>query len=213
MNTITDRIRKFEISAVVLTVAGKFIFADYLNWKLPYDTIAILSWTLYVVKRKKQIPGIAKYWGFRTDNIKKVTMIILPYGVSMAILCFVVGIYRDTINITWHIIPILILYPIWGTVQQFLLMSLTSGNLNDLSNSNLNKGLVVLVSAVLFGIIHYPYTWLMIGTFVLAIFYGFVYLKEKNLYVLGVFHGWLGAILFYTVVGRDPFNELIGKVF
>jgi len=46
----------------------------------------------------------------------------------------------------------------------------------------------------------------MIPTFVLALVYG--YLKERNIYVLGFFHGWLGAICFYTIVDRDPFVEI-----
>ena len=48
----------------------------------------------------------------------------------------------------------------------------------------------------------------MIGTFVLALLYSAVYLRERNLYALGLFHGWLGALFYYTVVGRDPFMEV-----
>jgi len=48
----------------------------------------------------------------------------------------------------------------------------------------------------------------MIPTFVLALVYGYLFLKERNIYVLGFFHGWLGAICFYTIVDRDPFVEI-----
>ena len=50
----------------------------------------------------------------------------------------------------------------------------------------------------------------MIGTFLLALFYGMVYLKTRNVWVMGILHGWLGALFFYTVVGRDPFAEVFG---
>jgi uncharacterized protein len=53
----------------------------------------------------------------------------------------------------------------------------------------------------------------MLGTFILALLYGYIYLRSRNLYVLGLFHGWLGALFFYTVVGRDPFAEVFGKLF
>jgi membrane protease YdiL (CAAX protease family) len=213
VNSISNKTRVLEISAVVLTAAGKFIFMDYLNWRLPFVVIAITCWVLYVIKRNKEIPGITKYWGFRTDNINKVLKTVLLFGILTLVACITAGIYLGTINITWHIIPILVLYPIWGTIQQFLLIALTSGNLSDLKNSNLNKIFIVFISAILFGLIHYPYIWLMIGTFVLAIFYGFIYMKERNLYVLGVFHGWLGAIFYYTVVDRDPFLETFGRLY
>jgi membrane protease YdiL (CAAX protease family) len=51
----------------------------------------------------------------------------------------------------------------------------------------------------------------VIGNFILALFYGYVYLKVRNIWVLGLFHGWLGALFFYTVVNRDPFIEVFGK--
>lgn len=65
---------------------------------------------------------------------------------------------------------------------------------------------------MLFGGVHYPSGWLMLGTFVLALFYGWIYLRERNVYVLGIFHGWLGGLFYYTVLDRDPFLETFGKL-
>jgi len=186
---------------------------DYLNWRFPFVAAAILCWVSYIIYRDRKQPGITKYWGFRTDNFKTVLKKVLPFGLLAVITFFGVGFYKGTLNISWHIIPILILYPTWGTIQQFLLIALTAGNLQDLKGQNLNKGIIILFSALLFGIIHYPYVWLMIATFILAIFYGWIYLKERNLYVLGLFHGWLGGIFYYTVLERDPFLEMFGRYF
>jgi len=210
---ISNKRRILEIMAVILTAMGKFIFMDYLNWRFPFVAIAIISWITYIIYRSKKEPAILKYWGFRTDNFKSVLKRVLPFGILTVISFIGVGFYQSTINITWHIIPILILYPLWGTIQQFLLIALTAGNLQDLKGQKLSKGTIILLSALLFGFIHYPYTWLMIATFILAIFYGWIYLKERNLYVLGLFHGWLGGIFYYTVLERDPFLEMFGKLF
>jgi len=211
--SISNKRRILEISAVILTAIGKFIFMDYLNWRFPFVAIAIISWITYIIYRSKKQPTILKYWGFRTDNFKTVLKKVLPFGL-LAVMSFIgVGFYQSTINITWHIIPILILYPLWGTIQQFLLIALTAGNLQDVKGQKLNKGIIIFLSALLFGLIHYPYSWLMIATFILAIFYGWIYLKERNLYVLGLFHGWLGGIFYYTVLERDPFLEMFEKLF
>lgn len=147
------------------------------------------------------------------DNFTLVVRKILPVGVLSVIAFFAIGFYQNTINITWHIIPILILYPIWGVIQQFLLIALMVGNMGDLKGKHLNNWAIILFSALLFSSIHYPFIWLMIGTFFLAIFYGFIYLREKNIYALGLFHGWLGGLFYYTVVGRDPFLEMFNKIF
>ena len=195
--------------AVVVTAIGKFIFIDAMKSWLPFVLAAIIGWVGYIVYRKRKQPGITKYWGFRTDNFNAVLKKVLPFGLFAVAACTAIGLYQGTINITWHIIPILILYPVWGVIQQFLLIALTAGNMQDLQ---WNKTFSIVISALLFGAIHYPFPWLMLGSFVLALFYGFIYLRERNLYVLGLFHGWLGGIFYYTVMNRDPFVEVFGKL-
>ena len=138
---------------------------------------------------------------------------LLPFGIVSISVFFILGFYLDSIIITWHIFPILLLYPIWGTIQQFLVISIVAGNLKDLRQARLSNTVIIIVTALLFGMIHYPFYWLMFGTFILALFYGYIYLRIRNLYVLGLFHGWLGGVFFYTVVGRDPFIEIFAALF
>jgi membrane protease YdiL (CAAX protease family) len=212
-NSISDRRRIIEIIGVTITGIGKFIFMDALNWRLPYILTAIVGWTSYTIYRNIKTKGILKYWGFRTDNLKEVTVKLLPFGILSVVTFFVVGYFQHTINLTWHIIPILLLYPLWGIIQQFLMIGLVAGNLSDLKSITINKYLIILITAVLFSLVHYPNIWLVIGTFILALLYGFIYLKSRNVYVLGIFHGWLGGLFYYTIVNRDPFLEVFGKYF
>ena len=79
-----------------------------------------------------------------------------------------VGYYQDTLNLTLHILPLLVTYPIWGTIQQFLTIGLIAGNLNHLKSVRLNKNVIIFLTAMLFYVVHYPSIWLMIGTFVLS---------------------------------------------
>jgi membrane protease YdiL (CAAX protease family) len=209
---ITDKRRTFEILAVLLTAVGKFVFMDILQAKLPFILSIIAGWTIYVIYRHRKTPGILSYWGFRRDTLKNVTYRVLPFAVSAIVLCFFIGYYRGTLNITWHIFPILLLYPLWGCIQQFLVIALVAGNLQDLKNYPVNHATAITTAALLFGLMHYPFYWLMLGTTVLALLYGFIYLRSRNIYVMGIFHGWLGALFFYTVVGRDPFAEIFGKL-
>jgi uncharacterized protein len=212
-SSISDTRRKLEIAAVLITGMGKFIFMDWLGWKLPFILMAIASWSLYVFIRRKQLPEILRYWGFRTDNFRNVLKIVLPFGLISIVIFFSVGSALGTINITWHIIPVLILYPIWGTIQQFLVIGLVAGNLKDLRAYSISNFIIIFITALLFGFLHYPFYWLILGTFVLALFYGFVYLRERNVFIMGIFHGWLGGLFFYTVIGRDPFAEVFGRYF
>jgi len=210
---ISNQRRIIEIVAVILTAAGKFVFMDHLNLRFPFVLAAIILWGSYIIYCNRTKKGILKYWGFRTDNFKIVLRKVLPFGLLSVIAFFCIGLYQGSINITWHIIPILILYPVWGIIQQFLLIVLTAGNMQDLEGQRLNKGVIILLSALLFAGVHYPFIWLITGTFILAVFYGWIYLSERNIYVLGLFHGWLGGLFFYTVLDRDPFIEMFGKFF
>lgn len=212
MNSISipNKTRILEILAVILTAAGKFIFLNYLEYRLVFISIAIIGWLMYILYRYRTNPELIKYWGFRTDNFMSVMKKVLPFGLISLVAFIGIGLYQDTINITWHIIPILILYPIWGVIQQYLLIALTAGNLQDLAGDKMNKGVIILLAAILFGAVHYPFLWLIAATFLLALLYGWIYLKERNLYVLGLFHGWLGALFYYFVLERDPYEEIFG---
>lgn len=208
---VSDKVRLLEILGVVLTGIGKFVFMDYLNWRLPYVAVAILAWSFYVYYRYSKDKNVLTDWGFRWDNFKTVLRLMLPFALISILSFFVVGYVQGTINLTWHIIPLLITYPIWGSIQQFLTIGLLVGNLKDFRKVKLNKNFIILVTAVFFSIVHYPSVWLMLGTFVLALVYGYIYLKGKNIYVLGLFHGWLGALFYYTVVNQDPFADVFLK--
>ncbi len=208
---IPDKTRLLEVLAVIATAVGKFIFMDFLNWRLQFVVFTIIAWTVYVVYRSKQEKEILSYWGFRFDNFKNTIKLMLPFGVFSIILFIIIGYFKNTINLTWHILPLLITYPIWGCIQQFLVIGLIAGNLNSLKQTRLNKVLIIFITAILFSVTHFPSVWLMAGTFLLALFYGYMYLKIKNIYAMGLFHGWLGAVFYYTVVNRDPFQDVFLK--
>ena len=204
----SDKQRIFEILAVVVTAIGKIIFMDLLNWRLPFILSVILFWTAYVIIRSRRSRGALRSWGFRTDNFKSTFFLVLPFAVVAVALCIAIGLWRNTLNITWHILPVLIVYPVWGVLQQFLVIAVVGGNLKKMKSVAIPFWIGISLPAVLFGMVHYPYYWLVLGTFLLAMFYGFIYRRSPNVWVMGILHGWLGAIFFYTVVNRDPFVEV-----
>jgi len=206
----TDKTRWLEILAVVLTGLGKFVFMDWLNLRFVYITAACLFWISYIFFRYKADKQILKYWGFTRKNFKETFKIILPFGLISVVAFFIIGHFLGTNILSWHILPLLLLYPIWGTIQQFIIVALIGGNLRDMEKTTVPYLVIILATAAIFAAVHYPFHLLIIGTFLLAILYSVVYLKKKNLFVLGIFHGWLGALFFYTVMARDPFMEVFG---
>ena len=201
-----------ELIAVLLTAFGKFLFMDYLEWRFFFVSTATLGWLGYIIYQKRSNPGVLKEWGFRTDNFQAAVRLVLPFGLVALLAMITIGYLRSTLNPSWHLFPVLITYPLWGMIQQFLLIALLAGNLRRLDRPVLSKAAVILLTALLFAAIHYP-IWPLIGaTFILALFYGYVYLKEPNIYVLGLFHGWLGGVFYYTVMNVDPFLNTFGHL-
>ncbi len=209
---VSDKQRILEIVAVIITALGKFVFMDTLNLRFQFVALATISWLTYIIVRYKKNPNSIKLWGFRTDNFKEVLRYMLPFALGSLVIIVTLGYFLDTINYTWHIFPILISYPIWGVIQQFLTIALIAGNLKHLKSIQLSNAFIVVSTALLFSIVHYPSGWLMLATFFLALFYGIVFLKKQNVYVMGLFHGWLGAIFYYVVLGQDPFNDVFLKL-
>lgn len=201
---------KFELSAVLVTAVAKFLFMDFLNWRLLFTLTAIAFWVAYVIWRYKKDASVLSFWGFQKNHFGSVFKLLAPFGIFSIIAFLLIGYNQGTINVTWHIIPIFLLYPIWGVIQQFLVVGIVAGNLNIYPGIHINKWVIILITSTLFAAVHYPYWWLVVGTFILALLYSYIYLQKKNLFALGLYHGWLGAIFFYTVVGRDPWVEVFG---
>lgn len=210
--TISERRRVLEIVAVVVTGIGKFVFMDLLEWRFLFISTAIIAWSMYILYYRGKNSQILKYWGFRKDNLGSVGNLVLPFGLISLASFVTIGYMLNTLNFTWHIIPILIIYPIWGTIQQFLIISLIAGNMKDLKGRDWSNTTIMLATATMFAVVHYPNLWLIFGTFILALFYTYIFLKDRNVFILGIFHGWLGGLFFYTVVDRDPFIEVFGPL-
>lgn len=207
---IADERRWLEIALVMTTGIGKFIFMDMLNWRLPYILIACLFWLAYCFYRYQQQPNILSYWGLSLQGFKQTWLELTPFALCIGGLFVFMGYQLETSVLNWHILPILLLYPIWGIIQQFIIIALIAKNLSDLQKHTFSLPFIIVLTATIFASVHYPFPILIIGTFCLAIVYTLLYLKGRNLLVLGIYHGWLGGLFFYAILGRDPWLEVFG---
>lgn len=210
--TYPKNIRLFEITATLATGIGKLIFMHVFDLRFPFIVGVITFWSLYVTYRIQKNRQLLEYWGLTFKSFRATFLELLPIAALTIAVFFGIGYYFQTNIISWHILPVLLLYPIWGIVQQFLTLSLFGKNVKDLEGQNLPLIAVILLTSVLFAIVHFPYPYLIAGTFLLALVYTTLYFKGRNLIVMGVYHGWLAAFFFYVVLARDPLMETFGKM-
>lgn len=202
--------RKFEIIAVIITGLLKFIFMGLLEWQGIYITSAMLFWGLYIFWRTNNNETLFAYWGFTKNNLSES---FKATGLFAAVAIGIMAIYghaQNTLGNSFSILPLLLIYPLWGLVQQFMVMSLVAGNLRDMEDEHYKNRYIILGTAFLFGMVHLPNIWLTIGTTGLAVVYGLFFLKWRNLWALGLFHGWIGAFFYIWVLDHNPWLDVFG---
>jgi len=202
----------FEIVAVLLTGISKFLFVDLINAKFWFIIITGVFWCGYLILRIRQNRNILDEWGFRSGGFWPSVKIVYIPAIALTLLSIGLGLNKDHLILNWHILPIMILYPVWGTLQQFLIISLFGGNFNKMKSSKIHHFVIVILTAALFAIVHYPSIQLIIATFFLAVFYMILFIRHKNLWALGLFHGWMACIFYFFALGRDPWIEFIETI-
>jgi hypothetical protein len=171
---------------------------------------ACLFWTAFVVVRVCQDRGILRRWGFRADNLARASAVPAALLIVVASAFAVYAGPHGTLRFPPHAAWLLLLYPAWGLVQQFLVLAVVVGNLEQVPVLARRKGWLVVLGAALFASVHAYDGWLVAGTFFLELVLVPLYLRYRNLWPLGVLHGWLGALFYLWILGRDMWVENFG---
>jgi hypothetical protein len=201
-----------EVLAVLITGIGKYVFVDILALKFWYITIAAICWLLYILIRLFRNRALRAYWGFQKRNFKKLFFLLFPVVLFCVGGFIVYGFYRETLTFNWHIFPVLLLYPIWGTLQQFLMVSLVASNLRDYQKITVSPLAIIIITSILFSLVHLPSLPLVGATLFLGIVYTALFLRYQNVWVLGIYHGWLGGCFYFFVLDRDPWQEIMSTL-
>lgn len=208
-NGISNR-AMLEIGGVALTGVGHLAFRA-INASKVYIPLAVLSWGGYIYYRARTDRRFLSKVGFSSKNLGKgfrdATFAALGATALLA------GLAERNQSLILHrdLIPLLLLYPAWGLVQQFLVQGLVSRNLTKAEGWFSSPYVVTPISAALFGSVHLPNWKLTAGTFALGLAFTPIYLKHGNLWPLGLYHGWLGALFYFWVLERNPWKETVGK--
>jgi hypothetical protein len=203
-------LRWLEVAAVAATGVLHLVFQS-LGGKGLFIALACVGWIGYIGWRVRQDSSLWVQWGFHTNNLSSAFVwptVIFVVGVS---LMAGYGLAHGRLIWQGHILLLLLLYPLWGILQQFLVQALGVANLMTLFPK---QGVMVAlpVGVLLFSLVHYPDGWvLMLATGVMACFFIPCYLRDRNLWPLGLYHGWLGTFFYLWVLGQDPWIDVFGK--
>lgn len=168
---------------------------------------ACLFWTGFVIARFRSDPRVLHRWGFRLDNLAQAAVPAGALFVVVAAGLAIFGAASGTLRAPLHLPLLLLVYTLWGVIQQLLLMGIVVGNMSRVGVFRQRPWLVVLIAAFLFGCVHAYDPLLAASTSVLGLALVPLYLKYGNLWPLAVLHGWLGALFYLWVLNRDLWAE------
>ena len=208
-NTSPDAVRRArcELFAVAATGALQVFFEEVLHLKPAFMAVAGIGWTAYIAHRIRTDSSVRVEWGAiapRRDDWKTPGLLTLAATIGLVGVGLALG--HDLWNP--HFLPIVLLYSIWGLIQQFFVQAMIARNLRLVG---FTVATTLIVTAVGFGLAHWPDMILMPATAILAFMFCPVYLRRRSLVPLGLFHAWLGALAYFLVLGRDPWVEMIAR--
>lgn len=199
----TDRV---EFAAVLTTAAGHLATVAWPVVHGVFIAAAILGWLVWIARTLRTDPDRVRLWGFTTYNLGPSVARTAAFMAVSALVLAGIGWSRGALTWQWHFVFPLLIYPLWGLIQQLLVNGVLARNIRK----QLGPVATTVLAAALFGLIHVPFPALMGATFLLGLVLTPLYLKYGNLWPLAFAHGWLGTLVYPWVLGRDPWLEMVG---
>ena len=193
-----------ELGAVALTAAGHLASPLLPVPRIVFTSVAVLAWGAWLATRDRET---LRGWGLTRKNLVPAFTAATAFAAPAALAMFAWGWFTGEGLVPAHAVICLIVYPAWGLVQQLLVQGLVTKNLVEVGG---RPAAAVVVSSALFGLVHWPYPVLMVATFGLGLVFAPLWLRWRNLWPLALYHGWLGTILYYQVIGEDPLRRVLG---
>ena len=195
-----------EVGAVALTGVGHLV-ASRAGASDLYIPAVIAGWGGYVGYRAATEPGYLAGLGLRGENLGRTARDVGLLSAGAALGMGVYGAAAGSFRLGPDLLPLLVLYPAWGLTQQVLVQGYVT---RHLAEAGLPALAVVPITAVAFGSVHLPNAPLTAATVAMGGAFAPLYLRDRNLWPLGVAHGTLGALFYVWVLDRDPWAEIVG---
>ncbi len=212
--------RTVEVVAVVATGAARFVVAEWLGFDLLFIVCAIAFWVGFLLLRTRSHPGILRRWGFSWQWSAEEARVFLPFFAAVLVACLVA--YRVTGGMGGpaaggtsslspaNLVATLFLYPFWGVIQQFIVVAMMAGNVEIfVKNQEKRETIARLSASLLFAAVHLPYAGLAALGFLLGFVATSTYLRWRNLWIIGLFHGWVATFFYYFVLREDPWRVIV----
>jgi membrane protease YdiL (CAAX protease family) len=133
--------------------------------------------------------------------------ITLPF----AALFFAMGLARGSTLLTPNLLPALVLYLAWATVQQTIFQVYLLGRLRILLPGH-DPRLYALVNGLAYGAVHVPWGLLTLATAAAGILWSYSYQRDHRLLPIVVSHAVLAISYYSWAQDRDFIAEILARI-
>lgn len=168
-----------------------------------------ITWAGYFLHRARRDSTFLTAAGLSSRGLAGCFRVASLVSVGAAVLMAAVAASQGSLQLDGDLLPLFVLYPVWGLVQQTLVQGMVARNLREAEGRVRSPYVITPLTALLFGVIHLPDWKLMAATTGIGLAFTPIYLKYRNVWPLGVYHGLLGALFYFWVLEKNPWRDLI----
>lgn len=203
--------RQLELAGIGLT-AGIFVILP----KPPAATLPIAIfipacvglWSLYAAARVRAQRRLLERWGLRPNvHLRPLVAILAPLLGGLVLLGLGLAWVLGRSLLPPYLWLSLLLYPLWGLIQQWLVQALFVDNVRALAGASTLW--LLGLGAIGFGAIHLAHPPLVVATALMGGVYVALFQRWRNLWPLACCHGWLGSLFYPWVLGINPAEQLV----
>jgi len=196
-----------EIICTVAGCLGYVVFHQKLVANAWFIVPLFFTLLVYVLLEFRFGDRSLDYFGIRKDNLMEATkwsfIVLGPILLSVSMYAFIKG-----VNHPVHFFYAVLLYPMYGIIQQFIFQGIF---LNACRKVGLGY-LSIVLTAVVFAIVHYPSTFMIKMTALGGLLFSTLFYFRPNIIPIGIFHGVFGAFLYYVLLNQDPMERFLDKL-
>src|SRR5713101_9668661 len=194
-------VEALTVFAMILVYIWRVRFAHPFSW--------IVIFLLIVASHVFRNESPARL-GFGAKNLGSSLAALTPFVGVLALALLSLGLVFRTIR---HITPesgyaSLLMYCGWGLFQQYILNGYFVNRFKEFLPGH--RHAIPLFAAALFSLAHLPNWFLMIATAAGGYICARIYLRYRNLYVLGMAHGVVGFLLYLVVPDTISHHMYVG---
>ncbi len=192
----------FVLSLSVLYVASR-VFQSLAIACVVCMAVAVVAFAVIEIRRGVRSPRDV---GLRIDTLGSSilfgSLFLAPFLIAGVVFAFIRGVYRPE-----HFLIALLVYPIWGLVQQALFQGIFLESFRRIHLPNVG----IVATSLLFVAVHYPSKTLMGYTAIAGPLFSWIYHQRPNVFPLAFYHGVLGAFVYYVVRQKDVIGGILER--